>query len=118
MIVDAGLNHIADQMSAKIQAVMSHMAIGTGTAAAVSGDTTLGTEVYRKALTSKTRTGNKVSYVASFGANEGSGNITELGLLNAPSNGDMLSRIVFSAKNKGVNDTLEFTVEHTYQRAV
>ena len=116
MIVDTGLNHIADQMTDQVQAVMSHMAIGTGTTAAAVGDTTLETENYRKAFTSKSRSGAVVTYVTTFGANEGSGNITELGILNASANGTLLNRIVFSAKNKGINDTLEFTVQHTYQR--
>ncbi len=117
MIVDPGLDHIADQMSAQVQPVMSHMAIGTGTTVEAAANTTLESEDFRKAFTSKTRTGSKVTYVTSFGASEGSGDITELGIFNAAAGGTMLSRIVFSAKNKGVNDTLEFTVEHTYQRA-
>lgn len=119
MIVDNGLNHIADQMlTAPTEASMGYMAIGTGLTAEAAADTTLETENFRKALTSKTRTGNKVIYVSSFGSGEGSGNITELALFNAATLGSMLNRIVFAAKNKGISDTLEFTVEHTYQRPV
>jgi hypothetical protein len=88
---------------------MSHMAIGTGTSAAAAGDTTLGTEAGRVTLTSTTVTANAVAYVATFGAGTGTGAITEAGLFNASSSGDMLCRTVFSVINKGAADTLGIT---------
>ena len=50
---------------------MSHMAIGTGSTAAAAGNTALGSEAGRVALTSTTVTANAVAYVATFGAGTG-----------------------------------------------
>lgn len=109
LVVTAGKNLIASRLKDTTDAAMSHMAIGTGSTAAAAGDTTLGTEAGRVALTSTTVTANAVAYVATFGAGTGSGAITEAGLFNASSSGDMLCRTVFSVINKGAADTLGIT---------
>ena len=56
LVVDTGLAFIASRMKDATATAMSHMGIGTGTSAAASGDTTLGTEAARVALTSTTVT--------------------------------------------------------------
>lgn len=117
MIVDSGLQHMADQMAEQNQAAMSHMALGTGTSSPAAEDTTLQTEIARVALTSVTRTDKKVTYVGTFGPGVGTGALTEAAVFNAGSGGDMLTRIGFTVKNKGANDTMTVTIEHTYQRA-
>jgi len=117
LVVTSGLAHIADQLAAKAQIAMSHMAIGTGTTAEVAGDTTLGTEIARVAFDSKTSAAAKVSYVTTFPAGTGTGAITEVGILNAAAAGDLLTRIVFPVKNKGVSDSLVITIEHIYAAA-
>lgn len=109
LVVTAGKNLIASRLKDTTDAAMSHMAIGTGSTSAAAGDTTLGTEAGRVALTSTTVTANAVAYVATFGAGTGTGAITEAGLFNASSSGDMLCRTVFSVINKGAADTLGIT---------
>ena len=109
LVVTTGKNLIASRLKDTTDAAMSHMAIGTGSTAAAAGDTTLGTEAGRVALTSTTVTANAVAYVATFGAGTGTGAITEAGLFNASSGGDMLCRTVFSVINKGAADTLGIT---------
>lgn len=109
LVVTAGKNLIASRLKDTTDGAMSHMAIGTGTTAAAAGDTTLGTEAGRVALTSTTVTNNAVAYVATFGAGTGTGAITEAGLFNASSAGTMLCRTVFSVINKGAADTLGIT---------
>jgi len=116
MIVDSGLQHMADQMSDQSQTVMSHMAVGTGTNAEAASQIALQTESARVTLTSKTRSDKKVVYVGNFAAGVGTGALTEVGLLNAASAGVLLSRIVFPVKNKGPSDTLKIIIEHTYAR--
>ena len=108
LVVTAGKNFIADRLKNNTT-VMSHMAIGTGSTAAAAGNTALGSEAGRVALTSSTVTDNAVAYVGSFGAGTGTGAITEAGLLNASSSGTLLCRTVFSVINKGANDTLGIT---------
>ena len=121
LVVNTGLYHIADQMSDKGEAAMSHMAIGTGTTAPVAGDTILQAELDRNALTSKTQgtaaDQNKVTYIGDWAAGDGTGAITEAGIFNAATAGVMLARIAFSAINKAANDTLRITWQHTYSAA-
>ena len=117
LVVTVGLNHIADQMSDQGEDAMSHAAIGTGTTAAAAGNTTLVTELDRNALTSKTQSDNKVTYIADWAAGDGTGAITEAGIFNADADGTLLSRIVFAAVNKPANDALRITWEHTYSAA-
>lgn len=113
LVVTTGKNHIADQMSDQGEAAMSHMAIGTGTAAAAAGDTSLQTELDRNSLSSKTQgsgaDANKVTFTADWAAEDGTGAITEAGIFNSASAGTMLSRVVFPVKNKGASDTLTIT---------
>ncbi len=109
LVVTTGKNLIASRLKDTTDAAMTHMAIGTGSTAAAAGDTALGSEAGRVALTSTTVTNNAVAYVASFGAGTGTGAITEAGLLNASSSGTLLCRTVFSVINKGANDTLGIT---------
>ena len=109
LVVTTGLGFIASRMKDTTDAAMGYMAIGTGTVAAAAGDTTLGTELDRNALTSTTVTGNEIAYIASWGAGDGTGAITEAGLFNAAAAGDMLARTVFAVVNKAANDTLSIT---------
>lgn len=109
LVVDNGLDFIASRMKDATATAMSHMAIGTGTTAAAAADSALGSEAARNALTSTTVTSNAVAYVASFAAGEGTGAITEAGILNAGSSGTLLCRTVFSVVNKGASDSMTIT---------
>ena len=88
---------------------MSHMAIGSGSTAAAAGDTALGSQLGRVALTSTTVSSAVVTYVASFPAGTGTGAVTEAAILNASSGGTMLCRTVFSVVNKGAQDSMTVT---------
>ena len=109
LVVTTGKNYIASRIKDASATAMSHMAIGTGSTAAAAGNTALGSEAGRVALTSTTVTSNAVAYVATFPAGTGTGAITEAGILNASSSGTLLSRTVFSVINKGAADTLGIT---------
>ena len=106
LVVTAGLGFIASRMAGTSSAVMSHMAIGTGTVAAAAGNTTLGTEVNRQALGSTTHSAATVVYVATFNPGAGTGAITEAGILNNSSGGTLLCRTIFAVVNKAAGDTL------------
>jgi hypothetical protein len=109
LIVDAGFSFIAQSIGASTGRpnVMSHIAVGTGTTAAATGNTALVTEIARKAATFSHTVGTKVfQFEATFNAGEATGAITEAGVLNASSAGTMLDRVVFAVINKGADDTL------------
>lgn len=118
LVVNAGLAHIADQLSASpSQNAMSHMGVGTGVAAAAAGDTALGTQLDRNALDSATDSGAVVTYVATWAAGDGTGAITEYGIFNAATDGTMLARYVDDVINKGASDTLVVTWTLTFSAA-
>lgn len=109
VVVTDGKEYVASRMEGTTDAVMSHMAIGTGTSTAAASDSALGSESDRNALTSTTVSGTDVVYVATFGAGEGTGAITEAGIFNASTSGTMLCRTVFSVVNKGASDSMTIT---------
>lgn len=116
IVTDLGKAWIAARMSATgTPTAMGWMAIGTGTTAAVSSQTTLVTESARAALSGTTVSTNTVTYTATFGAGSGTGAVTEAGILNAATAGTMLNRTTFAAINKGASDTISITWVVTIQ---
>jgi hypothetical protein len=114
LIVDTGKQGIADQLlAAPTIPKPTHMGIGTGATAPAAANTALVTETGTRQALTKSRSGNVVTNVATFGAGVGTGAITEAGIFTASTAGTMFSRIVFSAINKGANDTLELTWTYT-----
>jgi hypothetical protein len=109
LVVDAGLDFIASRMGGTSSDVMSHMAVGSGSVAANAADTGLGSELGRVALASSTVTDNAIAYVATFGAGVGTGAVTEAGIFNDGTTGDMLCRTVFAVVNKQADDSLQIT---------
>lgn len=113
LVVNTGLAFVISRMVGTSKAVMSHMGIGSGTTAAAAGDTALVSQLgSRVSLTSTTISGTnneKVVYVASFGAGVGTGAVTEAGVFNASTSGDMLCRTVFAVVNKAADDTMQIT---------
>jgi len=109
LVVTAGKGYVASRMKDTSLGAMSHMAIGTNSTAAASGNTALGSEADRNSLTSTAVSGATVTYVATFGAGEGTGAITEAALLNAASSGTMLCRTVFAVVNKNSADSMTIT---------
>ena len=109
LVVTDGKEYVASRMKDATATAMSHMAIGSGSTAAASGDSSLGTELGRVALDSTTVSGAVVTYVATFPAGTGTGAVTEAGILNASSAGDLLCRTVFSVVNKGASDSMTIT---------
>jgi len=109
LVVTTGKNFTASRMVGTASNIMSHMAVGSSGTAAAVGDTALGAELGRVALTAGTATNNVVTYTATFGAGTGTGGIQEAGIFNASSAGTMLCRVVFAVVNKGANDTMAIT---------
>lgn len=113
LVVNKGLAYIASRMVGTSKSVMSHMALGSSTTAAAAGQTDLISMLgSREAIDSTAITGTiseKVRYVASFEAGDATGAITEAGIFNAASGGDMLCRTTFPVVNKAADDTMSVT---------
>lgn len=108
LVVTTGKNWVAGRMN-DAGNVVGYMAVGTGTATPSAGDTALGTELDRNALTSTNVSNNVITYVGNWAAGDGTGAITEAGLFDANSGGTMVARTSFSVVNKGASDSLGIT---------
>jgi len=109
LVVSAGKDYVASRMKDTTKAAMSHLAVGTGSTSPAAGDTALGSELARQALTSTTVSSNEVTYIATFAPGTGTGAITEAGLFNDSSAGDMLCRTTFAVVNKAAADSMTIT---------
>ena len=112
LVLTTGKTFIAASMlktTTNSPVAMSHMAIGAGTTAAAVGDTAMGSQLGRVSLATATSAGAVVTYTASFPAGTGTGAVTEAGIFNNSSGGDMLCRTVFSVVNKGSDDAMSIT---------
>ena len=112
LVVTAGKEHVVSRLNDASDSVMTHMAVGTGSTAAAAGDTTLGTESARVALTSSTVSGATITYVATFPAGTPSTltALNEAGIFNASSGGTMFCRTVFAGVvNKDTADAMAIT---------
>lgn len=115
LVVTTGREFILSRMKENTDAVMSHIAIGTGTNAAAVDNTALQTEVERVALNdAPTISGSSIIYEATFGTSvpDTATIITEAGIFNNDTTGDMLARTTFSAVNKATTDimTIRWTI--------
>lgn len=105
-VTTAGKNGIADQILASPSlGKPTHMAVGTGT----GGTTALNAESDRNALTSKNRSGAVVTMVGDWAAGDATAALTEAGVFDAGSTGNMWLYTTFSVINKGASDTLSIT---------
>jgi hypothetical protein len=121
LVVAVGKEHVTKRLEGTTEGVMSHMAIGSDNTTAADANTTLGaasgtTELGRVAYDSgfpDISGTNTIKYEATFPAGTGTGAVTEAGLFNASSTGQMLARTVFSTVNKGATDvmTITWTIE-------
>ena len=115
LVVNTGLAYIASRMRDTTSGVMTHMGIGAGTTAAAAGDAALGTQLSTRVgldsttIVTTSATNDSVQYVATFGAGQSTGAVTEAGIFNDATSGTMLCRTVFPVINKGALDTLVIT---------
>jgi hypothetical protein len=91
--------------------VPTHVAVGSGTPAANALGAQIGS---RFALGSKTRSTNVVTMTRALAAGEGTGAITEAGIFDAATTGNMHLSQSFAVVNKAAGDTLDITWTWTF----
>ena len=107
LVVDIGKEWVAGMM-ANVGGWMTHMAVGTSTSVASAGQVALVAEIDRNALQTAggTPVGATVQYSATWSDGDGEGALTEAGLFDNSSGGNMLARTVFDVINKGSGDVM------------
>ena len=107
-VVNVGKNFIASRM-VNADAIISHVAVGTGNTGVQATDTALQTQLARVALSGGTVSNNVVTYTATIPAGTGTGALVEAGLFNNSTGGTMLARTTFAVVNKGASDSIAIT---------
>ena len=107
LICAAGKNKLLAVSGGEALTAFTYIAIGTGTTAASASDTALQTELARSSSQTPTNPSSSVFQAQyTFPAGTGTGAITEAGLLDASSGGNLLAHQVFAAVNKASGDSL------------
>jgi len=116
-VTQLGDAHVADAMSDQGEGALGYMAIGTGSgqgAASVG----LAVSLDRNALTSTTQgtlgDDNDVIYVGTWVPGDGTGAITEAGILLGDDNTSLNYYADFGVVNKGAGDSMVITWTATY----
>lgn len=111
-VTELGDAHVADQMSDSGEAALGFIAVGTGSGQGAAS-TGLAILLDRNALTSITQgvagNDNDVIYVGNWAAGDGTGAITEAGILLGDNNTSMNYYADFAVVTKGAADVLEIT---------
>ncbi|HUT35471.1 MAG TPA: hypothetical protein VNE39_18430 [Planctomycetota bacterium] len=114
LIPSAGLAYLAGILAAVEATIPKYLAVGTGTTDPAAGDAALEAEIGTRVSGTQSRVTTTVAndtsqVVGTFAAGNGTGALTECGLLTASTDGTLISRIEFAVINKAAADTLELT---------
>lgn len=117
LVVNTGKAWVLKQLQSVNHATaqnLSHIAIGSGLVAPATGDTALGNEVTRVAISSfdtANLTANPPSWTAQavVASNEANTTLGEIAMLNSSSGGTMLSRATFSSFVKATSNVLNIS---------
>lgn len=112
LIVQVGKDYIAARLKDNTEAAISHMSLGNNlpsTAPALSQTTLVGEYSPKTALSTSTLGTDPatITFVATFGPGNSTGNVGEAGLFNADD--IMLARTTFTTIPKGSGDTITIT---------
>lgn len=114
MVVTTGKTYCAQRFVSNATAVVSHVAIGSGTTAPALGQTALTTETARAALSTQTNTANVSNLIGTIPAGTGTGTVEEVGLFNAAAGPTMIARALTGTIGKPAGLGLQFTWDVTH----
>jgi hypothetical protein len=77
---DVGKDSLANRLIGATKGEITYFAVGTGTDAPAAGDTTLGTEIYRKQISVRSVSGAIATFRIFFNTSEANDTLKEIGL--------------------------------------
>jgi hypothetical protein len=115
IVVDVGLAELARKLNGESlqTGVTWEIAVGTSSTAAAATDTALGTQVFKAAITTRTRTSASIAFKLFIDTTQANGHtLTEAGLLH---DGVLIDRAILSASivkdsSKNVTVTVQLTL--------
>lgn len=113
VLTTAGKTWIVNKMRGTETGTLSHIGWGTGTTAEAVGQTALVTEVQTRQATTITAPSPTVHRAVATMTADATRNITEVGLFDAATAGDMAVRALFTAIPLEANDQITFTLDIT-----
>ena len=124
LIVNVGLNMVRDMLAGDVaDGEIKYIALGTNAAAPAMGDTQLGTEIFRKVITSSTKPAvgqwNSVWYIApaeAVAAIEEIGFFAGAGAVAGADTGILIARILYS-RNKTNLESLQISRLDSFEEA-
>jgi len=96
LIPDVGLKKLLNYLLCITTPALSHIAVGSGTAAPTSGDTALISEIGRKAFLDKKLTDTSILLSVWFGSADANGTWNEIGIFDAATGGTLFARSLVS----------------------
>ncbi len=106
LVVTSGKTWVAKRLDGQ-DTKMGYIDLGTGSTSEVASDTALETVISGARKTNvAVVSSNTVTYTTTWNAGEATAAITEAGLFDATTGGEMLARKTFGVVNKGTNDTM------------
>ena len=113
VMTDAWMKIMRNILYGDSDAVPSHVAMGTGTTAADVTDTAMETELFRKAIDSRTKPGTaSVMFQGTLSSAEGNGTtFTEVGAFNAASGVTMVNHLIHTGILKASTFELRYQIE-------
>ena len=110
LVVSAGKNLVMTRLAGNTKGPVTHIGLGTGNLSPSLSDTDLQVLLStRQTIDSATVNNNVITYIKQFNPGVCTGALTEAGLFNAVTDGDMLSRVLFNVINKDSLDTIVIT---------
>lgn len=119
LVVDDGLQRVAELLGGIIATAFSTIAIGEGAVAPANGDTELGNESERETATVTYPTSTQVRFAKVFTFGSGvTYSITEAGIFDSltPSGSTIFNRLTFSTKSVDADTDLSITITITIAR--
>ena len=120
MIMNDGLDLLRDFIHGDSVTSPSHMAVGDGTSFPQATETTLINELLRKTFSTQTKgtTGKETLEMTILTSEANGEDLSEIGIFNHATTGDMLNRIVFDPIAKTSAFELKIEIELTEARPV
>ena len=112
LIVEDGKELLLSRLASNDDNFVDYVGVGTDDTPVLSGDSTLGVEVDRNQISTKTVTAESVIFSATFSKLEALGSWKEAALFNASSSGDMFDRVIIDYTKGNTATTVRFTISY------
>lgn len=117
LVTAAGCNLIRDLLNGTSTKYITHVGVGSGTVPVDTSDTALHVETHRGEVTSRVAANGLLTLQLFINSAQANGPISEAGLFNAATGGDLFAHVVFPVFIKSTSLTVTLTWDITLAAA-